>query len=45
MDSVTKLPGTLRDNDLIWVIVDWLTKGAQILATKDNDKLEKLTNM
>lgn len=45
MDFITKLPKTFRGNDLIWVIVDRLTKSAPFLATNENEKLEKLAKI
>ncbi|MDV3194625.1 MAG: hypothetical protein Q8886_02835, partial [Candidatus Phytoplasma australasiaticum] len=45
MDFVTKLPRTVRGNDMIWVIVDRLTKSAHFLATRENEKLEKLAQL
>ena len=32
MDFVTHLPQTSRGHDVVWVIMDWLTKSAQFLA-------------
>ncbi|GJT35416.1 putative nucleotidyltransferase, ribonuclease H [Tanacetum coccineum] len=43
MDFVTKLPKTTSGQDMIWVIVDRLTKSAQFLPAKENDSMEKLT--
>ncbi|GKF76380.1 putative reverse transcriptase domain-containing protein, partial [Tanacetum coccineum] len=43
MDFVTKLPKTASGQDMIWVIVDRLTKSAHFLPAKENDSLEKLT--
>ena len=45
MDIVTKLPKTTRSNDMIWVIVDRLTKSAHFLATNENEKLENLAKL
>jgi hypothetical protein len=35
MDFITGLPTTLKGNDLIWVIVDRLTKSAHFLLVKN----------
>ncbi|GJT33896.1 reverse transcriptase domain-containing protein [Tanacetum coccineum] len=43
MDFVTKLPKTASGQDMIWVIVDRLTKSAHFLPAKENDSIEKLT--
>nr|GEU68371.1 putative reverse transcriptase domain-containing protein [Tanacetum cinerariifolium] len=43
MDFVTKLPKTTAGQDIIWVIVDRLTKSAHLLALREDDTLEKLT--
>nr|GEW40084.1 putative reverse transcriptase domain-containing protein [Tanacetum cinerariifolium] len=43
MDFVTKLPKTAAGQDMIWVIVDRLTKSAHFLPAKENDSMEKLT--
>ncbi|GJU31091.1 reverse transcriptase domain-containing protein [Tanacetum coccineum] len=43
MDSVTKLLKTLIGQDMIWVIIDRLTKSAHFLPMKENDSMEKLT--
>ena len=45
MDFVTKLPKTTWCNDMIWVIVDRLTRSDHFLATTENEKLEKFANM
>ena len=45
MDFVTKLPKTSKGNDMIWVIVDQLTKSAHFLATKETEKLENLAKL
>ena len=45
MDFVTKLPRTSRGNDMIWVIVDRLTKSAHFLATRENIPMEKLSKL
>ncbi|GJR32365.1 putative reverse transcriptase domain-containing protein [Tanacetum coccineum] len=43
MDFVTKLPKTATGQDMIWVIVDRLTKSAHFLPMREDDTLEKLT--
>ncbi|GJT05793.1 putative reverse transcriptase domain-containing protein [Tanacetum coccineum] len=43
MDFMTKLPKTASGQDMIWVIVDRLTKSAHFLPAKENDSMEKLT--
>nr|GFA33585.1 hypothetical protein [Tanacetum cinerariifolium] len=43
MDFVTKLPKTAAGQDMIWVIVDRLTKSAHFLPMREDDMLEKLT--
>ncbi|GJZ00623.1 putative reverse transcriptase domain-containing protein [Tanacetum coccineum] len=43
MDFVTKLPKTSTGQDIIWVIVDRLTKSAHFLPMKETDSMEKLT--
>lgn len=45
MDFVTKLPNTSQGNDMIWVIMNRLTKSAYFLATREDEKLEKLDKM
>ncbi|GJU18165.1 putative reverse transcriptase domain-containing protein [Tanacetum coccineum] len=43
MDFVTKLPKTSSGHDIIWVIVDRLTKSAHFIPTKATDSMETLT--
>ncbi|GJY86757.1 putative reverse transcriptase domain-containing protein [Tanacetum coccineum] len=43
MDFVTKLPKMSSGQDIIWVIVDRLTKSAHFLPMKEDDSMEKLT--
>ncbi|GJZ44753.1 putative reverse transcriptase domain-containing protein, partial [Tanacetum coccineum] len=43
IDFVTKLPKTASGQDMIWVIVDRLTKSAYFLPAKENGSMEKLT--
>nr|GEW76410.1 putative reverse transcriptase domain-containing protein [Tanacetum cinerariifolium] len=43
MDFVTKLLKTSTGQDIIWAIVDRLTKSAHFLPMKETDSMEKLT--
>ncbi|GJT31347.1 putative reverse transcriptase domain-containing protein [Tanacetum coccineum] len=43
IDFVKKLPKTASGQDMIWVIVDRLTKFAHFLPMKETDSMEKLT--
>nr|GEZ14818.1 reverse transcriptase domain-containing protein [Tanacetum cinerariifolium] len=43
MDFITKLPKMATGQDMIWVIVDRLTKSAHFLPMREDDSLEKLT--
>ncbi|GKE31900.1 putative reverse transcriptase domain-containing protein [Tanacetum coccineum] len=43
MDFITKLPKTAAEYDLIWVIIDRLTKSAYFLPMRETDSTEKLT--
>ena len=45
MDFVTGLPRTQRQHDVIWVIVDRLTKSAYFLPVSNDDPLEKLAQL
>nr|GEX56920.1 putative reverse transcriptase domain-containing protein [Tanacetum cinerariifolium] len=45
MDFIIGLPRTLSGCDLIWVIVDRLTKSAYYLPVKTTDIMEKLTQL
>jgi hypothetical protein len=42
MDFITGLPLTKKHKDMIWVIVDRLTKSAHFLAVNQIDSAEKL---
>ncbi|KAL2226472.1 UNVERIFIED_CONTAM: hypothetical protein Sindi_2005900, partial [Sesamum indicum] len=44
-DFVIGLPRTFRKHDAIWVIVDRLTKSCTFLANRQNDSLDKLTEL
>ncbi|GJY15934.1 putative reverse transcriptase domain-containing protein [Tanacetum coccineum] len=43
MDFVTKLPKTSNGHDIIWVIVDRLTKSAYSIPTRETNSMETLT--
>ncbi|GJZ51018.1 reverse transcriptase domain-containing protein, partial [Tanacetum coccineum] len=45
MDFVTKLPATSSRHDIIWVIVDRLTKSAHFLLTRKDYKMDRLTRL
>jgi Integrase zinc binding domain len=45
MDFITKLPRTRRGNDMIWVIVDRLTKSAHFLPLSESDKFEAMAKI
>ncbi|GJU77856.1 putative reverse transcriptase domain-containing protein [Tanacetum coccineum] len=45
MDFVTKLPRSSQGYDIIWVIVDRLTKSTIFLLMRETDPLEKLAKM
>ncbi|GKC95395.1 putative reverse transcriptase domain-containing protein [Tanacetum coccineum] len=45
MDFVTKLPKTSQGYDIIWVIVDRLTKSAIFTPMRETDPLDKLARM
>nr|GFC50883.1 putative reverse transcriptase domain-containing protein [Tanacetum cinerariifolium] len=45
MDFIKKLPKTRSGHDLIWVIVDRLTKSAHFLAVREDYKTEKLARL
>nr|GFA91303.1 putative reverse transcriptase domain-containing protein [Tanacetum cinerariifolium] len=45
MDFVTKLPRTSSGYDIIWVIVDCLTKSAHFLPMREDDSMDKLTKL
>ncbi|GJR29459.1 putative reverse transcriptase domain-containing protein [Tanacetum coccineum] len=42
MDFVTKFPKTAMGRDMIWVIINRLTKSAHFLPMREDDSLEKL---
>ncbi|GJS14705.1 putative reverse transcriptase domain-containing protein [Tanacetum coccineum] len=45
MDFVTKLPKTSSRHDIIWVIIDHLTKSAYFIPTNETDSMETLTRL
>jgi transposase InsO family protein len=45
MDFITALPMTKKHKDMIWVIVDQLTKSAHFLAVNQGDSAEKLVEL
>ncbi|GKC92517.1 putative reverse transcriptase domain-containing protein [Tanacetum coccineum] len=45
MDFITKLPKLLQGYDIIWVIVDRLTKSAIFVPMRETDPMEKLARM
>jgi hypothetical protein len=45
MDFITGLPLTAKKKDMIWVIVDRLTKSTHFLAVNQKDSGEKLINL
>ncbi|GJY75724.1 putative reverse transcriptase domain-containing protein [Tanacetum coccineum] len=45
MDFVTKLPRTSSGHDIIWVIIDRLTKFAHFLPMREDYKMERLARL
>ncbi|GKB68776.1 putative reverse transcriptase domain-containing protein, partial [Tanacetum coccineum] len=45
IDFVTKLPRTSSGHDIIWVIIDRLTKSAHFIPTRATDNMETLTRL
>ncbi|GJR15358.1 putative reverse transcriptase domain-containing protein [Tanacetum coccineum] len=45
MDFVTKIPKTSNKHDIIWVIVDRLTKSAHFIPTRATGSMETLTKL
>ena len=45
MDFVVGLPRTRRGHDVIWVIIDRLTKSAHFLAIRRTDPLDRLADL
>ena len=45
MDFVVKLPVTGRKHDLVWVVVDRLTKSAHFLSVITDYSLDKLAEL
>nr|GEW65639.1 putative reverse transcriptase domain-containing protein [Tanacetum cinerariifolium] len=45
MDFITKLPKTSNRHDIIWVIIDCLTKSSHFIPTRETDGMETLTRL
>ncbi|GJS11454.1 putative reverse transcriptase domain-containing protein [Tanacetum coccineum] len=45
MDFITKLPRSKSGHDIIWVVVDRLTKSAHFLVTREDYNIEKLARL
>ncbi|KAI3745141.1 hypothetical protein L1987_58245 [Smallanthus sonchifolius] len=45
MDFITKLPHTSRGHDIIWVIIDHLTKSVHFLLIREGYRVEKLARI
>ncbi|GKF59348.1 reverse transcriptase domain-containing protein [Tanacetum coccineum] len=45
MNFITKLPRSSQGFDIIWVIVDRLTKSAHFLTIRENDPLDKFARL
>ncbi|GKE39465.1 putative reverse transcriptase domain-containing protein [Tanacetum coccineum] len=45
MDFVTKLPRTSSGHDIIWVIIDRLTKSAYFLPMREDYKMDRLARL
>ena len=45
MDFITKLPQSVKVLDMIWVIVERLTKSTHFLAIQENSSAEKLADL
>ncbi|GJX13362.1 putative reverse transcriptase domain-containing protein [Tanacetum coccineum] len=45
MDFITKLPRSKSRHDIIWVVVDRLTKSAHFLVTREDYSIEKLARL
>ena len=45
MDFVTHLPQTRQRHDVVWVIVDWLTKSAHFLPVRMTFTLEEFCRL
>ncbi|GJW51950.1 putative reverse transcriptase domain-containing protein [Tanacetum coccineum] len=45
MDFITNLPKTSNGHDIIWFIVDRLTKSAHFIPTRETDSMETLTRL
>nr|GEY61457.1 reverse transcriptase domain-containing protein [Tanacetum cinerariifolium] len=45
MDFVTKLPRTSNRHDIIWVIIDRLTKSAHFIPTRETDSMKTIIRL
>lgn len=45
MDFVSRLPLTLKKKDVVWVVVDRLTKSAHFIPVKTDYSLERLVEL
>ena len=45
MDFMIRLPCTFQEQDVVWVIVDWLTKSVHFLPVQISDSLDKLASL
>ena len=45
MDFITKLPRTARGANVIWVIVDRLTKSAHFISISESSSVERLAEI
>ena len=45
MDFVLGLPRTQKGNDVVWIIIDWLTKSTHFLLVNMKYSLEKLSKL
>ena len=45
MDFIVGLPRTFKKHDVVWVIVDRLTKSAHFLLIETRDSLDKLASL
>ena len=45
MDFVTYFPRTQQKHDVVWVIVDWLTKSAHFLAVRMTFAFERFCRL
>jgi uncharacterized protein YpbB len=45
MEFITKLPRTVKQHDLIMVVVDKLTKAAHFIPVKENHKVANIVDI